>query len=141
MTKQMRYLRADEDGIFQYAIVYSKFEKPSGGMMMIGAFNGYAGGGVYDGGYFSIDLGARLSQVLSYDEADSSEYSEEFSKLMRLCCSFFKGVEYPAECTAKAWKLLEKGEDVDGHRLYMDAEFNGDWLSDVSQEWCISLGF
>lgn len=139
LKKSTLYLRADSSRNFKYAVSYIGITKNDTNLLL-GAYFGYCGGGIYDGGFFIVVPDQRSYELVSYDEADNSIYSEEFSALIAVSGGFSSD-ENPSECTDKALALLEEVDDEDGDLIYQDSVFDGDALSGLSEAWGISLRF
>lgn len=137
----LRYVRQNEAGEFLYGVVYSITVDPNGNSLLNGAYYGYAGGGEYDGGYFKIDFEAETHNVLSFDEAESSEAFESLEPLMAECGSFYDNEDESYELTDYAKSLLSNGIQDGDDVIYMDEDFDGDALSEISEQWVISLRF
>lgn len=133
------YLRADSSKVFKYAVSYIGIRKDDT-IFLLGAYFGYCGGGEYDGGFFIVAPAQGTFELVSYDEADNSDYSEEFSALMAVSGGFSSD-EDPSECTDEALALLENADEDDGDLIYQDSVFDGDALSELSEAWGISLRF
>lgn len=137
----LRYVRQNEAGEFLYGVVYSITVDPNGNSLLNGAYYGYVGGGEYDGGYFKIDFEADTHNVLSFDEAESSESFESLEPLMAECGSFYDNEDESYELTDYAKSLLSNGIQDGDDVIYMDEDFDGDALSEISEQWVISLRF
>ncbi len=130
------YLRGDSSGGFSSTVAYCVKDG-----RIFGAFYGYAGGGEYDGGFFSIDQESWETNVLGYDDVEEDEDSQTFNALMVLCGETSDD-EDPSMLSEGGKTLLETGEDTeDGDRVVLINDFDGDLLSEVSEQWNISLRF
>ena len=139
-NKASRYLRVRSDGTFFAAIAYTALVDTDCAVNIYGAYFGYVGGAVYDGGYFHIDIEADVHDILSYDDAESSEQKELLQEMISICCEF-RNDEDPSECTEAANQLLENANDEQGDKVFMDDDFDGDILSEVSELWEIRILF
>ena len=138
------YIGMSDDDFVANVIVYSEESSLSGGDVTVrGAYYGYAGSGVNEGGYFVIDHSIDKSEVLSYDDIDEMEASNEqeankFSSLMTAVWELVEDDEGDLILTEKGKTLIATN---DGEDTYMSPDFDGDFLSDVSEKWQISLRF
>lgn len=111
------------------------------GNVVLGAYSGYAGGGEYESGYFSIDIENASHEILDHSEIEDNEDVHIFEQLISVCGSFSEDDD-PSSFSKTGLSLLKKGEKhPNGGKVFMDEEFDGDLLSEVSQEWKISLRF
>lgn len=136
------YVRGNSSGEFLCAIAYAITPKPDGSTYLHGAYFGYVGGGEYDGGFFFIDTENNEYSVLDYESVEGRDDKEAFNALMSLCgqCS---DDEDPSQLTEEASSLLnELGEETDDEELvYMTNAFDGDSLSEVSEQWPLFVKF
>lgn len=138
------YIRMEEGSSVGSVIVYSEEASLSGDAVTVrGAYYGYAGGGVNEGGYFVIDASVDKSEVLSYDDIDEMESSNEqeaskFSSLMSSVWDLIEDDDGALLLTGKGKALFATN---DGEDTYMSPDFDGDFLSEVSEQWQISLRF
>jgi len=130
------YLKGDSSGGFAAAVAYLVKKNH-----IYGAFYGYAGGGDYDGGYFSISQDDWEIQILGFDQAEEDQNSDTYNALMALCGKMSDD-EDGSMLSAEGLSLLKKGEDDgnDGIVVLLN-EFDGDSLSEVSEQWNISIRF
>lgn len=130
------YLKGRDSGEFSATVAYCVREE-----CIYGAFYGYAGGGEYDGGFFEVDQSDWNVRILGYDEAEGSDNSELFNELMALCGSMSDD-EDSSMLSKEGLELLESGEQAeDEERVLILNNFDEDSLSDVSEQWNISLRF
>lgn len=122
------------------AIAFSAINDPDGGVNLYGAYFGHIGSGDYDGGYFHIDVERDEHSLISYDDAESSDQKDLLQNLMSICGEFSND-EDPSECTEAANQLLENANDEQGDKVFMDDDFDGDMLSEVSELWEIRILF
>ena len=130
------YLKIGDSGEFLASVAYRAVDG-----YILGAFYGHAGGGAYDGGGFEIDRDDWSIKILSYDDVEESGNTEIFNGLMTLCVTMTDNED--SSVPSKEGKaLLKKGQDAeDGGRVVLLNDFDGDALSDVSEQWNISLRF
>lgn len=112
------------------------------GDVWLGAYYGYVGGGVNDGGYFRIDIEGSSSVHFDFEEINDLSETSELNHVV------LEGL------MIKIWTLVEEDEgellltdigvrifspEEDG--VWMDEEFDGDTLDDISTQWRIQLHF
>jgi hypothetical protein len=130
------YLKGNKSGNFIAAVAYTIKDES-----LFGAFIGYAGGGVYDGGFFDIDLLHGDFSLHSYDDAGNSPNSIIFKNLMQSCSEMFDD-EDPSLLSIKGRALLKNLEHDSTNEITLIAnDFDGDILCEVSNQWNISLRF
>ncbi len=130
------YLRSDEDGSFFATVAYALIDGN-----VFGAYYGYAGGGVYDGGFFKLDLDSFEYKILDFSEAEESDDADIFNGLMQLCGET-RDDDDQSQLSADGSALLESGEETeDGGKVCMVNGFDGDMLSEISENWNIFLRF
>jgi hypothetical protein len=134
------YLRANSDKEYLHGIAYEINENPEGHSIVLGAYFGYIGGGEYDGGFFLIDFENSINKILSYDDASSSDYSEIFDNLMGIAGSFCEDSD-SSSLSKKGKMLIKKAEKSEGDFVYMDEDFDGDMLAEISEIWQLTLKF
>ena len=133
------YLRAQGTSRFLAAIGYRQATS-EGEPIIYGAFFGYAGGGDYESGYFLWNLFTNEGRVLPLDEIEGRDDQSRFEEVMAEIGQF-NDDEDPEVLTSDGLHLIRQGE-VDGDDIvYMTPEFDGDILSDVSEEWPIFIKF
>lgn len=135
-----RYIRADDDGV-SAIIVYTVQEREDKSIVL-GAYYGSVGGGELDGGYFRIDSEGGEQLALSYDEMESLQEEspadhETLEKLMQKLWELVEDEEGDLQLTDIGRKVYFPDEDG----VWMDAEFDGDALSEVSEQWAINTRF
>lgn len=137
-----RYLRSDSDGNLSSCVVYiEEWDEHKESCRVRGACYGYAGGGVYEGSFFLIDFNKEQHQVLDYAEAEEAENSQLFDALMFECGRMYENNDETYKLTTYAGDLLKFGSEVEDGIVYLDNDFDGDSLSQVSQNWSINLRF
>jgi hypothetical protein len=137
-----RYVRAGLDGDLSSCVVY--IEEWDDGRVFCrvrGAYYGYAGGGVYDGGFFLIDFAEDRHQVFDFAEAAEDVNSQLFDALMHECGRVYYEEDEVCKLTEYAIGLIGNGDKVEDGFVYMDESFDGDSLSQVSELWGINLKF
>ena len=107
----------------------------------MGAYYGYAGGGVNDGGFFSIDIENSFHKHIDFDEFDEirSQNIKQHSILEALMQRIWHYIEEEddiLQLTSSGLKLknIENG-------VWISDNFDGDFLSEISDQWSISLKF
>ncbi len=110
------------------------------GDFCLGAYYGYAGGGVNDGGFFSIDIENSIHQHINFDQFDGMHENNSFhhSILEALIKKLWLFVDENDEIMT----LTEDGlslERNDG--IWISDYFDGDLLAEISDLWSISLRF
>ncbi len=132
-------MHANEEKFFRHAIAYQK-----DGSTIIGAFWGYAGGGVFDGGYFRINNNGNV-QTLGFDDIEKDEQAIGLEQCMNEIASMYANEEGDSDrpkLTPAGEKLLSKAvKDRNGDLIFMDTDFDTDSLAQLSDEWQIFLGF
>ena len=137
-----RYLRADSDGNLSSCVVYiEEWDDHKESCRVRGACYGYAGGGVFEGSFFLIDFNKEQHQVLDFSEADEDINSQLFNALMFECGRMYENEDENHRLTTYAENLLKSGDEVEDGIVYLDNDFDGDSLSQVSQNWTINLRF
>lgn len=133
-------MRTSKKNEFLHCVTYTVAQNNEGQTTLLGAFFGYIGGGDYSGGYFTIDIENDASQVLSYEDAENSDDADVFEKLMGIAGSFCQD-ENPSELTKEGLNLIKLGEKIGGDRVFLDDDFDGDSLAEISENWEITLRF
>lgn len=145
-----RYITLREDGSFHTAIVMLTQRARDGGeSRYFGAYFGYAGGGTYADGYFRIREGKNPSAeaIPGGDlEDDMVPDHEILDALYSECTSLweYEDDETLVPVLSGLGKLLvaERGGTTDGgDGIWVDPGFNGDFLSEVSRQWELTLHF
>lgn len=145
MTDTARYLRIDKNTSAATAsIVYevTSFDEKN---IIYGAYYGYTGGGVNDGGFFEINIEDDVNTHLDYSDID--ELGETNPALKN---------KYEV-LISKVWEVIDDSDGDDsitlndfGKRLiaasddkevYMDGDFDGDLLAEISTQWKLTLKF
>ena len=134
------YIAAD-DGFVSAIILYTITSKPHGDVW-IGAYYGSVGGGENDGGFFKIDVENSTAEHLDYDEVDGlAEHdptqAAAFGSVMQALWTLIE--QDDGDLT-----LSELGTSLyvpDQEGIWMDADFDGDSLDKVSEQWKIGLRF
>ena len=139
-----RYVRTNEDGALICAIAYSQevvAAWPSDSTRILGAYWGYAGGGVgYDGGFFVIN-GELDPEVLDFEQAEQSDESEKFNSLMAEVSKLYMGDSDAATLSEDGQALIDSGTSDGDDKVYWDSNFQGEELGKVSQQWGINWRF
>jgi hypothetical protein len=139
-----RYIRTDQDGNLVCAIAYTQEVLPAwpeNSTRILGAYWGYAGGGVgYDGGFFQIKDDSE-PEVLDFQQADQSDQSEKFTSLMSVVSNLYTGEDGTATLSKDGQELIEGGRTEGDCKVYWDSNFQGEDLGKVSQKWDINWRF
>lgn len=108
---------------------------------IFGAYYGYTGGGEYDGGFFFIDSNINLQSLLSFNDVDANENCNIFYSLLFECSKMYSNKEGKYILTNYSKNLIKKGDKTKDGIIFMDFDFDGDYLDNISQNWGISLKF
>jgi len=139
-----RYVRTNEDGSLICAIAYSQevvAAWPSDTTRILGAYWGYAGGGVgYDGGFFVIK-GESDPEVLDFEQVEQSDEGEKFNSLMAEVSNLYMGDSDTATLSKDGQALIDSGASEGDDKVYWDSNFQGEELGKVSQRWGINWRF
>ena len=122
------------------AAIFMTVVPGANGDFCLGAYYGYAGGGVNDGGFFSIDIENSIHQHINFDQFDGMHENNSFhhSILEALIKKLWLFVDENDEIMT----LTEDGlslERSDG--IWISDYFDGDLLAEISDLWSISLRF
>ena len=122
------------------AAIFMTVVPGANGDFCLGAYYGYAGGGVNDGGFFSIDIENSIHQHINFDQFDGMHENNSFhhSILEALIKKLWLFVDENDEIMT----LTEDGlslERNDG--IWISDYFDGDLLAEISDLWSISLSF
>jgi|TARA_B110000977_G_scaffold90566_1_gene120291 hypothetical protein len=122
------------------AAIFMTVVPGANGDFCLGAYYGYAGGGVNDGGFFSIDIENSIHQHINFDQFDGMHENNSFhhSILEALIKKLWLFVDENDEIMT----LTEDGlslERNDG--IWISDYFDGDLLAEISDLWSISLRF
>jgi hypothetical protein len=142
-----------------HTVISYKYDKLKGSDVIYGAYHGYAGGGVYDQGFFYIDQNNSKHTVLDFNKVDKRKDSEKFYDMLGVCADYWGdddgSHEDESQLSKEAIKLLDhfgrtENTYLDSEnmpplkscsRIFMDEKFDTSILANVSQKWCISLSF
>ncbi|MDA9611250.1 hypothetical protein N9S44_03090, partial [Gammaproteobacteria bacterium] len=113
------YISLDGDQVT--AAIFSSLLSDSKGDYYVGAYYGYAGGGVNDGGFFSIDIENSFHKHIDFDEFDEirSQNIKQHSVLEALM--------------QRIWHYIEEEDDIlqlTSSGLKLKKNENGVWISD-----------
>lgn len=137
-----RYIQMgeDENSIASSIVYFIDSQKEQ--TFIYGAYYGYCGGGVNDGGYFIIDVEG--GEAHSFDYNDLDDFSEERSLtknalefLMSLVWAVMEESDDMLEANELGARLLATAEDG----YYASEGFDTDALAAISEQWRISLRF
>ena len=132
------YISTDNNEVT--AAIFMTVVPGANGDFCLGAYYGYAGGGVNDGGFFSIDIENSIHQHINFDQFDGMHENNSFhhSTLEALIKKLWLFVDENDEIMT----LTEDGlslERNDG--IWISDYFDGDLLAEISDLWSISLSF
>ena len=132
------YISTDNNEVT--AAIFMTVVPGANGDFCLGAYYGYAGGGVNDGGFFSIDIENSIHQHINFDQFDGMHENNSFhhSILEALIKKLWLFVDENDEIMT----LTEDGlslERSDG--IWISDYFDGDLLAEISDLWSISLRF
>jgi hypothetical protein len=132
------YISTDNNEVT--AAIFMTVVPGANGDFCLGAYYGYAGGGVNDGGFFSIDIENSIHQHINFDQFDGMHENNSFhhSILEALIKKLWLFVDENDEIMT----LTEDGlslERNDG--IWISDYFDGDLLAEISDLWSISLRF
>jgi len=139
-----RYIRINDDKTVHAVIVYSVEDNAEdGGTVIRGAYYGYCGGGVNDGGYFIIDQENEDIRPLTYDdidaiESENSALSQTYNGLMQEVWKVISDEDGELQLTAIGAKLTSQSDDDE---VYMSDSFDGDALDEISKVWQLATSF
>jgi hypothetical protein len=161
-VRAQKYIRSSvsHDNIeILHTVISYKYDKLKGSDVIYGAYHGYAGGGVYDQGFFYIDQNNSKHTVLDFNKVDKRKDSEKFYDMLGVCADYWGdddgSHEDESQLSKEAIKLLDhfgrtENTYLDSEnmpplkscsRIFMDEKFDTSILANVSQKWCISLSF
>jgi hypothetical protein len=132
------YISTDNNEVT--AAIFMTVVPGANGDFCLGSYYGYAGGGVNDGGFFSIDIENSIHQHINFDQFDGMHENNSFhhSTLEALIKKLWLFVDENDEIMT----LTEDGlslERSDG--IWISDYFDGDLLAEISDLWSISLRF
>ena len=138
-----QYIRLNDDGTVSAVIVYTAIEDNSGDVVIRGAYYGYCGGGVNDGGYFVIDHENGDVRALEYSdiyelESDDPELARIYNSLMQEVWKLLSEDDGELKLSAEGENLMAEADDTE---CCMTSGFDGDALDEVSQLWHMTLHF
>ena len=110
------------------------------GDFCLGAYYGYAGGGLNDGGFFSIDIENSIHQHINFDQFDGMHENNIFHH--NILEALIKKLWLFVDENDEIMTLTEDGlslERNDG--IWISDYFDGDLLAEISDLWSISLRF
>lgn len=137
------FIQGADDGSVSAVIVYRAMEDGSGGYVIRGAYYGYCGGGVNDGGYFVIDHENGDLRALDYSdvdeiEADNPELGRVYSALMQQVWTLISEDDDVLELSPAGVGLIAASPESG---CYMSSDFDGDALDEVSKLWKMTQKF
>lgn len=122
------------------AAIFMAIVPGASGDFCLGAYYGYAGGGVNDGGFFSIDIENSIHQHISFIQFDEMQESNSFHH--EILEALLKNLWVYVDDDNEIMTLTEHGlslESSDG--FWVSDNFDGDFLAEISELWSISLRF
>jgi len=122
------------------AAIFMAIVPGASGDFCLGAYYGYAGGGVNDGGFFSIDIENSIHQHISFNQFDEMQESNSFHH--EILEALLKNLWVYVDDDNEIMTLTEHGlslESSDG--FWVSDNFDGDFLAEISELWSISLRF
>lgn len=135
-----RYISVESNGRFLYSVSYLACPADADPFVMyLGAYSGYAGGGVYEAGFFSI-CGSHF-QVLDFDQVEQGPNSVVFNHLLEDCGRMYVEQDSEFKPSNLALSMLIKGFKNNDCIVYCDECFDFYLLAEVSHNWLISLRF
>lgn len=137
----IRHYISAAGGVVTAIVVYDQIATQDG-LEWRGAYYGYAGGGVNDGGYFRLRFEDSLFENFDFSALEDIQESEpqtfaDLEKLMRHIWTLVSDDEEDLVLTDAGEHMF--APDSDG--VWMDNEFDGDMLDEISEMWGISLRF
>jgi hypothetical protein len=138
-----QYIRLNDDGTVSAVIVYTAIEDAGGNVVIRGAYYGYCGGGVNEGGYFVIDHENGDVRALEYSdidelESDDPELAAIYNSLMQAVWALISEEDGELKLSAEGAELMAEADDEE---CCMSSGFDGDALDEVSQLWHMTLHF
>lgn len=110
------------------------------GDFFLGSYYGYAGGGVNDGGFFSIDIENSLHQHINFDQFDEMQDSNNFHH--GILEALMKKLWFFVDEDNEIITFTEDGLSLECHEgIWISDNFDGDLLAEISDMWSISLRF
>ena len=122
------------------AAIFMAIVPGANGDFCLGAYYGYAGGGVNYGGFFSIDIENSIHQHISFYQFDEMQESNSFHH--EILEALLKNLWVYVDDDNEIMTLTEHGlslESSDG--FWISDNFDGDFLAEISELWSISLRF
>ena len=122
------------------AAIFMAVVPGANGDFCLGAYYGYAGGGVNDGGFFSIDIENSIHQHISFDQFDEMQESNSFHH--EILEALLKNLWVYVDDDNEIMVLTEHGLSLDSNDgFWISDNFDGDLLAEISDLWSISLRF
>ena len=122
------------------AAIFMTVVPGANGDFCLGAYYGYAGGGLNDGGFFSIDIENSIHQHINFDQFDGMHENNIFHH--NILEALIKKLWLFVDENDEIMTLTEDGlslERNDG--IWISDYFDGDLLAEISDLWSISLRF
>tara|TARA_B110000858_G_scaffold25342_1_gene26012 strand:+ start:646 stop:1092 length:447 start_codon:yes stop_codon:yes gene_type:complete len=132
------YISTDNNEVT--AAIFMTVVPGTNGDFCLGAYYGYAGGGVNDGGFFSIDIENSIHQHINFDQFDGMHENNIFHH--NILEALIKKLWLFVDENDEIMTLTEDGlslERNDG--IWISDYFDGDLLAEISDLWSISLRF
>lgn len=122
------------------AAIFMAIVPGASGDFCLGAYYGYAGGGVNDGGFFSIDIENSIHQHISFDQFDEMQESNSFHH--EILEALLKNLWVYVDDDNEIMTLTEHGLSLKSNDgFWISDNFDGDFLAEISELWSMSLRF
>jgi ribosomal protein L40E len=138
-----QYIRVNDDGSVSAVIVYTVVENADENVIVHGAYYGYCGGGVNEGGYFVINHEDDDVRALDYSDIDEIEADDPrlggiYNSLMQQVWTLISEDDGALQLSIEGAELLAESGDSE---CCMSSGFDGDALDEVSKLWHLTLHF
>lgn len=137
-----RYIQPGEDDKSITSSIVYFIDHQDERIFIYGAYYGYCGGGVNDGGYFVIDVEDDEVHAFDYDDLDGFSEEKFLTKdalefVMSLVWAVMEENDSLLEANELGARLLAAAEDG----FYASEGFDTDALAAISERWRLSLRF
>ena len=138
-----QYIRVNDDGSVSAVIVYTVVENADENVIVHGAYYGYCGGGVNEGGYFVINHEDDDVRAMDYSDIDEIEAEDPklggiYNSLMQQVWTLISEEDGALQLSTEGAELLAESDDSE---CCMSSGFDGDALDEVSKLWHLTLHF
>lgn len=136
-----RYLSVEQDDEAAYCSIVYVLHNTEDAQTIYGAYYGRVGGGVNDGGFFSVD---DENNVKHLDFSDVDELGETMPALQSLYEFLISRVWDVMDEEDDTLILNETGKEMAAQAdegVFMSGDFDGDALADISKLWRIGVRF